>query len=1076
MSFVHLHVRSEYSLLESALRLRELIRAAREYKMPALALTDHMNMSGAVRFYDGCMEAGVLPILGVEAEFEPFAANLWREEVLEGNPPESFPAVLLARNNEGYKRLCRLLSRSYEEAGETGRPRFKWEWFDNEGDLVFLTGGSEGELARLLAKDKKAEAAEYLVSCLKTFGRENVFLELQWHGREEEKALVTSQIELAEPLGIKLAAANECKYLRKGDAGVLGLLEAIKEGRTVDDPKELTPECDQYYFRSPEEMRQIFKNHPEACDNTLLIAQGCNVEINPEKRTELPRFPLPAGLGSDEALEEKAKAGLLKLFPELRGGEGELAEKLRGRLDYELDIIERLGFSDYFLIVADYVNFAKKAGIPVGPGRGSAVGSLVAYALGITEIDPVKYDLFFERFLNPSRRKMPDIDIDFCERRRGEVIDYIRERFGLDFCAQVATFSTLRAKAALQDCARVLKTPEEIVARAGAVIEGFAREKDLKAGVIGEARKFSPALRNQLAEAKDKSLSTLLYAAEKIEDMPRNVSLHAAAVVISPEPLRDRIPLFGSGNDTRTQCDMYAVERVGLLKMDVLGLRTLTIMEDMRLIAEAAGLSIDLKNVPLDDPEAFALVSRGATIGIFQLESEGMKRVLRRLRPNSFRDIIAVLALYRPGPMQYIDSFIRRHNGEEEITYAHPKLAKILKETYGIMLYQEQVMQALHQILGYTLSNADLFRQIMSKKKVAQMEKERARFLEHARAKKIPPETAEKLYNDIASFAGYGFNKSHAAAYALIAYRMAYLKAKYPAVFCAGLLNAHIGDADFTARLLREMKGALYICRPDINTSEAAHSAFRDGDEFKLRFGLTGVRGVGEKLAEAIVEERKKGEYSSLDNFCLRLPRRLLQPQAVENLIKAGCFDSVCPNRREALLLANDLVSGWDGKSESSLQRSFFSTRGGGQGEGDFSEAEKLACEKEALGLYVTGHPLDVWRSFWEKKVTLRSSELKATSLENPGRAVVMGGLVNYKRKRFNRRGEPYLVLKLEDLEGEFEVVLWEPLCSEMERKINVSEVWFLLGTVRESRGNGEPSVWAEKLKRFTPQGEEIKG
>jgi len=520
---------------------------------------------------------------------------------------------------------------------------------------------------------------------------------------------------------------------------------------------------------------------------------------------------------------------------------------------------------------------------------------------------------------------------------------------------------------------------------------------------------------------------------------------------------------------------MYAVERMGLLKMDVLGLRTLTIIDDMVRIGGNAGIPIDLKKIPEEDPEALKIIADGATIGVFQLESEGMKRVLRRLGPREFRDIIAVLALYRPGPMQYIDSFVRRHNGEEEVTYAHPKLAKILKETFGIMLYQEQVMQALHQILGYTLSNADIFRQIMSKKKTAQMEKERAKFMEHARAKKIPEETAERLYGDIASFAGYGFNKSHAAAYALIAYRMAYLKARYPAVFCAGLLNAHLGDADFTSRLLREMKGrGLLTAPPDINVSCVAHSVREKNGALEMLFGLTGVKGVGEKLAEAVVEERRLGAYTSLDNFCLRIPRRLLQPQAVENLIKAGCFDSLVPDRQEALLLANDLISGWDMKSESSLQRSFFSTKSDKKEKKPWTEAEKLACEKEVLGQYVSGHPLEVWRSFWEKKVTLNSSELKAASEETPERPVVMGGLVNYKRKRFNRKGQPFLILKMEDLKGEFEVIVWEPLFSSVEKKINVNEVWFLKGNVKESRGEREPSVWATLFKRFTPEGREL--
>jgi DNA polymerase-3 subunit alpha len=1079
MSFVHLHTLSEYSLLKSALRLQDLIAQAREFQMPALALTDHMNMSGAVRFYDSCMEAGILPVLGVEVDLEPLCAKFWQDEVIKGETPGLMTSVLLARNNEGYRTLCGLLSRAWAEAGDAGAPFIRNEWLrEARGGLIFLSGGQGGEVFRLLRKDAKLEAAECLAKYQEFFGRENVYLEIQWHGLEAEREVMKKQIELSRSLNIPLAATNACLYLKREDASILELLKAIDAGRAVDEPSELTPECAQYYFRSEEEMRQICRNIPEACDNTVKIAEACNVELNPDRRTDLPRFPLPAGEIAEETLAKKAREGLLKRYPVLREDpRGEASMKIMGRLDYELDVIRNLGFCDYFLIVEDYVSFARSRGIPVGPGRGSAVGSLVSYALGITEIDPLEYDLYFERFLNPSRRKMPDIDIDFCERRRGEVIDYIRSRYGRERVAQVATFSTLRSKAALQDCARVLKTPAETVEKISSFVERFAKERNLKFNCIGSAARGSEALGRFLASRNDPKARALLYAASKVEDLPRNVSLHAAAVVISPGPLSERIPLFGTPEDSRTQCDMFAVERMGLLKMDVLGLRTLTIIDDIVKMAAEAGEKIDLENLPANDPAALDIIASGDTIGVFQLESEGMKRVLRRLKPRDFRDIIAVLALYRPGPMQHIDTFISRHNGEEEVVYVHPKLSRVLKETYGIMLYQEQVMQALHNILGYSMSNADIFRQIMSKKKVALMEKERTKFMECARQKKIPPEVAEKLYGDIASFAGYGFNKSHAAAYAALAYRMAYLKGRYPALFCAGLLNAHLGDHAYAMALLKETRRFGFgIKGPDVNSSKAWHSASKGAEgSWSLNFGLTGVRNVGDKLAEAVVAEREKnGPFTSLENFCLRLERKYLQPQSVDNLVKAGCFDFTGKTRRELATLAADLVQSGTPRSESSFQRSFFSPLKNESRKEEWPREEKIRYEQEALGVCVSEHPLEAWRAFWNEKTTASSEDLAEISRKEPGRAVIMGGLITFVRRRTNRRGGTYTVVKMEDFQGDFEVMLWDEASEKYSRILKAGEVWFLKGRVREGRENSAPNVWGMVFKRFSPDGKEL--
>ena len=1062
MSFVHLHVLSEYSLLDSTLRLAGLPGLAVACGMPALALTDKMSLAGAVSFYDGCMAAGVLPILGIEAQLEPLAPDFWAAQSLEQAPPKTFQAVLLAKNNEGYKTLCSFISRAFES--NDGVISANW-LKEAGGNLVLLTGGKDGEIFKLLEKERSLEAAAVAEKFVKAFGEENVFLEIQWHGLECERKVMPEVKKLAASLKLPLVATNSCRYMKRSDAPIVELLRDDAKGKTVASLDELKPESDCYYFRHEDEMRKICRNIPEACDNTVKIAEMCHVELNPERKMELPRFPLEAGKSSMEALEELARAGIIKRYGENPD------EKVKGRLDYELEIIDHLGFADYFLIVADYVNFAKSENIPVGPGRGSAVGSLVAYATGITEIDPLKYGLYFERFLNPSRRKMPDIDMDFCERRRGEVINYIRKRYGENHVAQVATFSTLRAKAALKDCAKVLGFESIDVEKVASLVDRYARDHNLKYRVITEAMNGSEGLHRYQRDVPEARVQSLLYAASQIEDLPRNVSLHAAAVVISQDDLRTKVPLIGSGLETRTQCGMYSVERMGLLKMDVLGLRTLTIMEDMKRIGRGA---FSYESIPEEDEATLALISSGNTFGLFQLESEGMKRVLRQLKPRSFSDIIAVLALYRPGPMQYIDTFIARHNGEEEITYAHKKLEKVLSETYGIMLYQEQVMQALHLILGYSLGEADIFRQIMSKKKMAAMEKERDKFMEMAAKKRLKPETAEKLYRDIASFAGYGFNKSHATAYALISYRMAYVKAHFPAVYCAGLLNAHLGDGNYSINLLHEINSLNFELRaPDVNSSGAlCDASLGENGKWNLHFGLASVKGVSERLAEAIVVEREvMGPFTSLDNFCLRLDKKLLQLGAVQNLIKAGAFDFTGKKRAALFLVAADLL---DAKgTESALQRSFFSVEEKPSAELAWSSRDLARYEQEVLGVYVSNHPLLPWLNLWKEKVTLRAKDLP-TAYSKDAKIFIMGGLVTGMRHRTSRQGGTYDVIVMEDFSGTFEVMLWDEYCRKFDAKIKPGYVWFVKGQIHEGHGEHNCSLWALDCKRFTPDGRAI--
>ncbi len=866
-SFVHLHNLSEFSLLSSALRVNDIAKLAAENGMPAVALTDRMNLHACMRFYDACLRNGVRPIIGAEIAVESFSQQI----SIDPLSPAIYDIVILAENNKGYEKLCELITRIQIEGNE--RVLYaKKEWIEElAGDWIILSGGFNGEIFQTILNNNENIAREIAGKFSHCAGAGKFYIELQWHQLYEEKRVLPKMINLARQINIPVVAANQCLYARKEDAISVELLLNIEKGTPVNSFSELAPKSDLYYFRDSDTMHKIFKNAPEAIKNSVFIAEQCAVELRVNRDFIIPRFECPGDKTSIHYIKELCYKGLVNRYPdwedETVNSNVKLTKRKRKevdkRLKFELEIIQKMSFINYFLIVADFVAFAKKNSIPVGPGRGSAAGSLVSYLLGITDIDPIDYGLLFERFLNPARKKMPDIDMDFCELRRVEVIDYVRQKYGADKVANIATFNTMRFKAAIRETGRILNTPSNKVEQTCRLLADFFRNHKHKTmRIIKQALERHHPLRELYLY--DRSAKNLLDVAVKIEDLPKNISTHAAGIVISPRPLRTIVPLSrGSGGDIITQFDMHAVERVGLLKMDFLGLSTLTIIQNaVEMINHVHNIEINLSTLPLDDKLTYQFLRQGDVTGVFQLESSaGMLRLVLELQPDRFDDLIALLALYRPGAMSESEIYVNRRHGREEVIYLHPKLKPILKETYGIMLYQEQVMQVLHSLAGYSLSDADIFRQIMSKKLQKKVEAEREKFISGALKKNIPNETAVKLFDRIAKFAGYGFNKSHATAYAFIAYRTAWLKANYPAEFFAALMNSRLDTPEkFPEYKLGCKIHNIVILPPDFNKSKAKFSVelIAEKNCSAIRYGLDAVKNMGPAASVAIINEREE--------------------------------------------------------------------------------------------------------------------------------------------------------------------------------------------------------------------------
>src|SRR5262245_10960684 len=874
--FVHLHNHSDYSLLDGACRLDRLIARAAAMKMPALALTDHGNLFGAVEFYDAAHAAGIKPIIGCEV-YVAHGSRTDKTRTADGRGAYDH-LVLLARNREGYRNLTKLSSAGYLE-GFHYKPRIDKELLaEHAGGLLCLSACLRGEVPQLVVADDMEGARRAAGWYRDLFGPEFYFFEIQDHGLEDEKKSARGLIELSRTMGIPVVATNDCHYLAREDAEAHEVLLCIQTGKTMLDADRFRFTTDQLYVKSQEEMEALFGETPESLTNTLVVAERCELTLDTE-RVQLPSFPIPPEFESEEGyLRRLAREGLEQRYPEA------ITEEIERRLEYELDTICQVGYARYFLIVRDFIHYARENGVGVGPGRGSAAGSLVSYTLGITDIDPIKFDLLFERFLNPERVSMPDIDIDFAYEDRGKVIDYVVGKYGRDSVSQIITFGTMAARAVVRDVARALGMT---FAEGDKVAKMIPPDLGM---TLQRALETVPELKALL---QDERHARLLRCSMALEGLARHASTHAAGILIAPGNLTEHVPMYRSPKgDFTTQFDMKSLERVGLLKMDFLGLRTLTVLEQaVELATAATGEAIDLAAIPLDDPDTYALLQKAQTIGIFQLESGGMRDLLRKVLPDTFEDIIAINALFRPGPIQsgMIDDFVKRKHGRQKVTYMHPLLEPILRNTYGVILYQDQVMQIANRLAGFSLAQADILRRAMGKKKPEEMDAQKSAFLEGCAANRIPAKKAEEIFDLMAKFAGYGFVRSHSAAYAMLSYRTAFLKTHVPVAFLAASMTSEIGDTDRIVVFVEEARrlGAA-ILPPDVNGSRGQFTL----EEGAIRFGLTAVKNVGRGSVDAIVEARERGgPFTSLGDLCRRVDARAINKRVLESLIQAGACD-----------------------------------------------------------------------------------------------------------------------------------------------------------------------------------------
>ena len=1046
-AFVHLHVHSDYSLLDATCRIPQLALAAREAGMPAVALTDHGNLFGAIEFYKACRSAGIQPILGCEA-------YLARESRFsrKGGQSETSHMTLLVRNEEGYHNLLRLATAAYLE-GFYYKPRIDKEILREHGKgLIGTSGCLKGEVPQRLLEgdlDGARRTIEALASC---FEPGCFYLEIQNHGLPDEEIVREKLALLSRETGLPLVATNDVHYLRKEDADAHDALLCIGTGARLSDSARKRYGAPEFYFKSAEEMASLFPDHPEALANTVRIAESCRLEIALGGNL-YPSFPPPAGKSQAGYLRDLCEKGLEARY-------GTPGEELRQRLDYELGVIEKTGFVSYFLIVWDFIDHAKNRGIPVGPGRGSAAGSLVAYVLGITDIDPIRYGLVFERFLNPERISPPDIDIDFCYNRRPEVIDYVRKKYGAGAVAQIITFGTLGAKMAVRDVARVLGLS---YGQADRLAKMIPTDPSM---TLERALRESADLRSE--SEHDEDAREVLRLARCLEGLTRQPGVHAAGVVIAPADLVEFVPLSrGEQGETVTQWSMEPLADVGLLKMDFLGLKTLTVIADaLAAIREHTGLSLEPGSIPLDDAATYELLSAGKTAGIFQLESPGMLDLCRRLKPRNIEDVIALVALYRPGPMENIPAYADRKLGKIPIEYAHPLLEPILKDTYGVMIYQEQVMQAASVLAGYSLGQADLLRRAMGKKKPEEMRKHRDLFVRGCGEKnRIPEEQAGRIFDTLEKFAGYGFNKAHSACYGLLAYQTAYLKAHYPVYFLSALLSNEMGDSDKVASLVAEAgRMGIAVLRPDVNRSEARFTV----ETGELRWGLAAIKNVGLGAAEALVQARRPKAFSSLADLCLRATGRTLNHKLLESLIKAGACDGFGRSRAELCSEIDQALSSaaTAARERAEGQGSLFdlafapAPEKAEAGLPEFPASQKLRFEKELLGVYLSGHPVEEFRSRLRPFQTAEIGGLAALADGAPVR--LAGILARVEVRTSSRDGRPFARLQLEDSTGSVEAIVFPDLYASLSKGWEPGEIAILAGTL--SRRESEVSVRATEL------------
>jgi len=1036
-SFVHLHNHTEFSLLDGAQSIPKLVSRAKDFEMPAVAMTDHGNLFGAVKFYQHCKKEGVRPIIGCEVYVAPMSRfDRTPKQGRHGKP--YYHLILLAMNNEGFSNLIKLASLAYLE-GFYYKPRIdKALMREYSKGLIATSGCLSGEVAMCLRNDDSATARSAVEEAVEIFGEENYYLELQDQGIEIEKQVNEGLLALHRETGLPLIATNDTHFLCRGDHAAHDVLVCIGTGKKRDDPGRMQYSTE-HYFKSPEEMAEVFSWVPEALSNTVTLAERCEVELD-MSRHHVPDFPVPKGEDLVSTFRKTVHAGFEERRSKLEAlaAEGALRHPLKDyetRLEIELETIIEMGFPGYFLITWDFIRHAREVGIPVGPGRGSAAGSLVAYCLRITDIDPLQYDLLFERFLNPERVTMPDIDIDFCFRRRGEVIDYVTERYGRENVAQIITFGTLAAKAAIRDAGRVLDIPY------GEVNEIAKAVPDEIGTRLEEAIRDVPKLKDLYDN--DPRIHELLDIAQRIESLSRHAGTHAAGVVITPKPVVEYAPLFKSSKqEITTQWAKDEVEAVGLLKMDFLGLKTLTLITDcLESIKNSEQEVPDIENLALTDEATYALFSRGDTSGVFQFESSGMRDILRRMVPEKFEDLIALNALYRPGPLRsgMIDDFVQRRHGRVKVVYPHPLLEPILEETYGVIVYQEQVMQIASVMAGHSLGGADILRRAMGKKKAEVMEAEGAKFVKGAAERGISEEDARTVFDLMAHFAGYGFNKSHSAAYALVAYQTGYLKAHYLCHFMAALLTNEKDNTDKLVEYMNECRETgLAILPPDINTSSRA---FTVAGENEIRFGLAAVKGIGEAAVEGILAARERvGKFKDLDHLCSEVDRKSLNRRVLEALIKSGALDAFGARARLFAAIDGAMERGARAAEDRlSGQESLFGAdfAGGPIAPSelpeveDWSDRERLAGEKEAIGFYITGHPLDDFKEKLEEVTTHRIAEL------GKGGPTVIGGLItSLRRRRSKNGGEWWAIFHLEDTTGQVECLAFPKVFKEIGERI----------------------------------------
>ncbi len=1031
MAFTHLHVHTEYSLLDGSSKISELLPRAKELGMDSLAITDHGVMYGVIDFYKKAKEVGIKPILGCEIYVAP-GSRFDREQ--SRGEDRYYHLVLLAENNQGYKNLMKIVTRGFTE-GYYYRPRVDYEVLEryHEG-IIALSACLAGEIPNKILKEDYEGAREAARKMNALFGPGNFFLELQDHGLRQQTQVNSVIMRMSKELDIPLVVTNDVHYIREEDAVPHDILLCIQTGKLVTDKDRMRYEGGQFFLKSEEEMQKVFPYAREAMENTHKIAERCNVEIVFGEQ-KVPKFDVPEGYDAFSYLKELCEKGLVKRYGDPP------PEELKERLAYELDTIKNMGYVDYFLIVWDFIRFAKSQGIAVGPGRGSAAGSIVSYCLEITNIDPIRYQLIFERFLNPERVSMPDIDIDFCYERRQEVIDYVYEKYGKDKVVQIITFGTMAARMAVRDVGRAMNIPY-------AQVDKVAKMIPMELGItIEKALKHNPELR-QAYEA-DEVTKNLIDMSMRLEGLPRHTSIHAAGVVIGSEPLDEFVPLSrGADNVITTQFTMTTIEELGLLKMDFLGLRTLTVIQDaVRMVEKKTGQPLDINAIDYNDAAVYEMIGQAKTEGVFQLESAGMKSFMRELKPGNLEDIIAGISLYRPGPMDFIPKYIKGKNNKESIRYSCPELEEILEPTYGCIVYQEQVMQIVMKLAGYTLGRSDLVRRAMSKKKADVMAKERANFVygneeegvEGCIKRGIPEDVANHVFDEMIDFAKYAFNKSHAAAYAVVAYQTAWLRCHYPMEFMAALLTSVITNPKKITEYINTCRSmGIRILQPDINEGESGFSVSGDA----IRYGLSAIKSLGKNVIDAMIEEREAhGKYKNLKDFMERLTSKEINKRTIENLIKAGALDSLGATRRQLMMVYAYVLDEVNREKKENItgQMSlfdFFSEEEKKEYEiqypdvGEFEMSQKLAFEKEVLGIYVSGHPLQDYMASMEKQITAKTTDFEpdeesGLAVVKDGRNYIVGGLISNVTVKLTKTNQNMAFITLEDLYGTVEVILF---------------------------------------------------